>query len=47
MSTRLKDNPDIGPILKDPHFPWNAETVYCVYVVTVIIANIYCLCTMW
>ena len=35
------------PILKDSHFPWDAETVYCVYIVTVIIAYIYCLCAMW
>ena len=47
MSTRLKDNPDMGPILKDSRFPWDAEPVYCVYIVIIIIANIYCLCAMW
>ena len=47
MSTRLRDNPDMGPILKDSHFPWDAETVYSVYIVTVITAYIYCLCAMW
>ena len=47
MSTRLRDNPDMGPILKDSHFPWVAETVYSVYIVTVITAYIYCLCAMW
>lgn len=47
MSARLKDNADMGPILKDSHFPWDAETVYCVYIATIIIAYIYRLCAMW
>lgn len=47
MSTRLKDKPNMSPTLKDSHFPWEIESMYCVYIVIRIIANIYRLWAMW